>query len=88
MQTMHITLPDQMKQFVEEQVAAGSYSSISEYVRDLVRAEQKRQAKAQLEQTLLEALSDGEAIELTEDMLTDARQRIGRHETLPEMGGR
>jgi len=65
MQTMNISLPDTMKQFVEEQVAAGAYSSASEYIRDLLRAEQKRQAKERLEQTLLDSLNSGEAIEAT-----------------------
>ena len=45
MQTMNISLPDPMKQYVEEQVSAGGYSSASEYVRELVRADQKRRAK-------------------------------------------
>lgn len=56
MQTMNISLPDTMKQFVDEQVNEGHYSSVSEYVRALVRVDQKRKAKAKLEETLLEAL--------------------------------
>ena len=56
MQTMNISLPDAMKDFVEEQVSQGQYSSVSEYIRELVRADQKRKAKEQLEETLLEAL--------------------------------
>ena len=55
MQTMNISLPDPMKQYVEERVSAGAYSSASEYVRELVRADQKRHAKEQLEQILLNA---------------------------------
>ena len=43
MQTMNISLPDSMKHFIERQVAAGGYSSASEYVRALVRDEQQRQ---------------------------------------------
>ena len=39
MQTMNISLPDPMKHFVEEQVSMGGYSSVSEYVRELIRAE-------------------------------------------------
>jgi len=76
MQTMNISLPDPMKQFVEEQVVAGAYSSVSEYIRELVRAEQKRHAKEQLEQVLLEALNSGEAVEATEAMFDEVRQRI------------
>ncbi len=38
MQTMNIPLPDTLKTFVEEQVSTGSYSSASEYMRELLRA--------------------------------------------------
>lgn len=56
MQTMNISLPDPLKLYVEQQVSAGGYSSASEYVRELVRADQKRKAKEHLEGILLEAL--------------------------------
>jgi antitoxin ParD1/3/4 len=65
MQTMTISLPDPLKQFVEEQVAAGGYSSPSEYIRELVRSDQKRKAKEALEQTLLAAMEEGDSIEAT-----------------------
>jgi antitoxin ParD1/3/4 len=55
-QTMNISLPDPLKLYVEQQVNAGGYSSASEYVRELVRADQKRKAKEHLEGVLLEAL--------------------------------
>lgn len=37
MATMNISLSDDLKQFVDEQVAAKSYSSTSEYLRELIR---------------------------------------------------
>ena len=46
MDTMNIALPEAMKQFVQEQVAEGGYSSVSEYVRDLIRAAQKRRPRS------------------------------------------
>ena len=76
MQTMNISLPDPMKQFVEDQVTAGSYSSASEYVRELVRADQKRHAKEQLEQVLLSAINSGDPIEVTPEMINEVRQRL------------
>jgi antitoxin ParD1/3/4 len=76
MQTMNISLPDPMKQFVEEQVSAGAYSSASEYVRELVRADQKRHAKEQLEQIMLKAINSGEPIDVTPEMLEEVRQRL------------
>jgi antitoxin ParD1/3/4 len=76
MQTMNISLPDPMKQYVEEQVNAGGYSSASEYVRELVRADQKRHAKEQLEQILLAAINSGDPIDLTPGMIEDAKDQL------------
>lgn len=42
MQSINISLPDPLKQFVDGQVALGRYSSASEYVRELIRADEKR----------------------------------------------
>ena len=58
--TMNISLPDVMKTFVEEQVQSGGFGSVSEYVRDLVRRNQKERAQAKLEALLLEGLQSGE----------------------------
>ena len=76
MQTMNISLPDPMKQFVEERVSEGEYSSASEYVRELVRADQKRKAKEELEQTLMDAINSGEPMEVTPEMWEELRQKI------------
>ncbi len=76
MQTMNISLPDPMKQYVEEQLNSGGYSNASGYVRELVRADQKRRSKYQLEQSLLDSLNSGDPIEITPEMLGDARRRL------------
>ena len=41
--TMNVSLPDQLRAYVEEQVADGRYGSTSEYVRELIRRDQDRQ---------------------------------------------
>jgi len=64
MQSMNISLPDPLKQFVDGQIAQGRYSSVSEYVRELIRADEKRKAEEQLEAKLLEGLNSPES-ELT-----------------------
>jgi len=88
MQTMNISLPDPMKQFVEDQVTAGAYSSASEYVRELVRADQKRHAKEQLEQVLLSAINSGDPIEVTPEMIDEVRQRLQARATQRKRVGR
>ena len=62
---MNVALPESLKDYVLQQVAAGTYSSVSEYVRELIRADQKRKARAQLEQTLLDSLAEEEGQEAT-----------------------
>ena len=64
MQSMNISLPDPLKQYVDGQISTGRYSSASEYVRELIRADEKRKAEEQLEAKLLEGLSGAES-ELT-----------------------
>jgi len=65
MQTMNISLPDQLKDFVEDQVGSGRYSSVSEYVRDLIRDDEKRKAQNKLETLLMEGIQSGEPTEMT-----------------------
>ena len=56
MQRMNISLPDPLKQFVDGQIAEGRYSSVSEYVRELIRADEKRKAEDRLQALLLKGL--------------------------------
>jgi antitoxin ParD1/3/4 len=64
MQSMNISLPDPLKQFVDGQIAQGRYSSASEYMRELIRADEKRKAEDEFEAKLLEGLNSQES-ELT-----------------------
>jgi antitoxin ParD1/3/4 len=67
METLNIALPPTMKQFIHEQVILGGYSSASEYLRDLIRNDQRRKAKEALEAELLKGLHSGEATVMTDD---------------------
>jgi len=60
MQSMNISLPDPLKQFVDGQITEGRYSSVSEYVRELIRADEKRKAEERLETLLLDGLNSAE----------------------------
>jgi antitoxin ParD1/3/4 len=43
MAQMNISIPEKLKAFVESRVADGSYASSSDYLRDLVRQDQRRE---------------------------------------------
>ncbi len=51
MSTMNVSLPDNLKGFVDSQVSQGNYGSTSEYVRELIRRDHDRR---QLRAALLE----------------------------------
>jgi antitoxin ParD1/3/4 len=73
MQTMNISLPDPLKEFVDGQIAGGRYSSVSEYIRELIRDDEKRKAQERFEALLLEGL-ESEETELTRSDLDDIRK--------------
>lgn len=43
MATMNVSLPDDLKSYVDERVATDSYQSSSEYVRELIRRDKETQ---------------------------------------------
>lgn len=78
MTSMNISLPDPMKAFIDEQIKSGAYSSVSEYVRQLIREDQKRAAEAKLEALLLKGLDSGQPIEVTEEYWKNLRARVAQ----------
>jgi len=76
MPTMNISLPENLKDFVESQVQSGDYSSVSEFMRTLVRREQKDREREQLELRILDGLGSGDAVEVTPEMWNQLRQRL------------
>ena len=63
--TMNVSLPRTQKEFVDQQVQQGSFSTVSDYIRDLIRREQRAFAREELERKLLEGLNSGPATEMT-----------------------
>lgn len=73
MATMNISLPDQMKEWVDTRVEGGSYSSASDYVRDLVRKDQEHIAWLQRE--IDKGIASGISDRTPEEIFKHARQR-------------
>jgi antitoxin ParD1/3/4 len=76
MDTMNIALPETMKHFVQERVTEGEYSSASEYVRDLIRADQKRRAEERIDALLLEGLDSGQPIPVTPEYWEEKKRKL------------
>lgn len=62
MATMNISLPDEMKNWVEENVQTGRYSNASDYVRDLIRDDHRK--LEDLRAALIEGENSGQSSEL------------------------
>jgi len=74
MATMNVSLPDQMKDWVEGQARSGRYSNASDYVRDLIRRDQERNDRiARMQMLVTEALDSGASPKSMDEILQDAR---------------
>ena len=73
MDDLNISLPASQQAFVEDQVTDGHYPSVSDYLSDLVRADQRAKAQEKLEALLLEGL-EGEDIDWTPNLLNEIRR--------------
>lgn len=71
--TMNVSLPEELKTFVDERVADDGYGSTSEYVRDLIRHDRERQ---HLRNLLLEGANSGPGVVADDEYFTALRERI------------
>ncbi|MBN4050040.1 type II toxin-antitoxin system ParD family antitoxin [Nitrospira defluvii] len=60
MATLNISIPENMREWITSQIKTGKYTSASDYLRDLVRSDQREQED--LDTLLLEGLHSGTAI--------------------------
>jgi antitoxin ParD1/3/4 len=66
MNALNISLPQSMREYVDQVIVQFGYGTASEYVRELIRADQRRRAEDPLELALLEGLK-GRSIPLNEE---------------------
>lgn len=75
--TMNISLPDSMRSFIDERLAGDGYGTASEYVRDLIRDDQKRREEQKLERLLLNRLQSGTEMDFDiEDVRAELAKRL------------
>ncbi len=84
MATMNISLPDQMKSWVEAQTVDGRYANSSDYIRDLIRKEQVKAEKiAHWDALIDQAYASGFTDQTPEEIFAEAR-----HEALARIASR
>ena len=76
MTTMNISLPEQMREWIDAQVKSGSFGNASEYIRSLIRDDQKQRAHEELEAKLIEGLESGPATPWTKQDAEMIKARI------------
>ena len=76
MTTVNISLPDSMRDFINEQLEKGGYSTTSEYIRLLIRQDLEKVQKSRIEKLLLEGLDSGETIEITDEWWEQKRTQL------------
>ena len=78
MATMNISIPDQMKTWVEEQAHSGRYGNASDYVRELIQRDQERLAKITRMQALIDqGFESGSSDKDLTAILAEGRRRAG-----------
>lgn len=77
MATMNVSLPDPMKDWVEQQTKGGRYSNASDYVRDLIRRDQDREDKiARMQALVTEGLESGPGSRTMAELRDAARAEV------------
>jgi antitoxin ParD1/3/4 len=76
METMNIALPETLKEYVQKRVASGEFSSNSEYIRELIRLDQRQAAQSRLEAELLKGLASGPSKKMTSHEWQELRDRV------------
>jgi len=76
MEALTVSLPADMKEFVEGEARAGGYATTDEYISALLRAEQQRKAREKIDGLLLEGVRSGPATPMTHQDWDDIRSEV------------
>ena len=76
MDTLNVSMPKAMKEYVQERVKTGGYGNTSEYVRELIRSEQKQRAKEELEMLILEGIQSGPGEVVNDEFWKRMNERV------------
>jgi len=73
--TMSFALPESLREYIDARVRDGSYGNTSEYLRDLIRRDQQKQAAQRLRDLIADGLTSGEGRVVTGDLVASLRER-------------
>jgi len=73
--TMSFALPEKMREYIDARVSDGNYGNTSEYLRELIRRDQREQAAQRLRDLIADGLASGDGREATDDVVAELRER-------------
>jgi antitoxin ParD1/3/4 len=78
MPNISASIPDQLKGWVDLQIETGKYASTSDYLRDLIRNDQKQ--AEQIDALLLEGINSGPDIKVSKAYWKNKKQALMQSE--------
>jgi antitoxin ParD1/3/4 len=75
MATMTVSLPDSIKEWIEDQVEEGEFETSSDYFRDLVERDRERRDQLRIEELrriVVEGLASGLSARTTDEIFAEA----------------
>ncbi len=74
--SLHVSLPEDLKEFVRQEVAEGGYSTPSDFVRSLLRERRAKKLRQRIDAALLASL-ETPVEEVTPEYLAQLRREAG-----------
>jgi antitoxin ParD1/3/4 len=74
--TLNVSLPDAMREWIDAQIAAGEYANASDYIRDLVRHDQRQRDALRL--ALIEGEKSGRSTRSVTEIARQTKRRLKR----------
>ena len=74
--SIHISLPAALKQWVDQQIDQRGFGTTSAYMRQLIREEQRRQARLAVEAKLHEAEASGQPVSVIAKTWEETEKRV------------
>jgi antitoxin ParD1/3/4 len=85
--SLHVSLPEDLKEFVRQEVAEGGYSTPSDFVRTVLRDRRAKKVRERVDEALLASL-ETPAEEVTPEYLVSLRQEAKALINRKEASGR
>ncbi len=78
---MSFALPESLREYIDQRVRSGEYGNTSEYLRDLIRNDQRTEAARRFRLLIADGLESGDGRPLSENVLDEIRGRALDAET-------